>query len=61
METAGILSPSDAAVVRITLAILTRSSDDGGPDRAEIPITLQDRIVRLGPVALIQFPPIVWE
>ena len=61
METDGLLSPSDAAIARVTLAIVTRSSDDGGPNRAEIPITLQDRILRLGPVALIQFPPIVWE
>jgi hypothetical protein len=61
METSGVLSPSDAAIARVTLAILTRPSDDGGPNRAEIPITLQDRTLRLGPVALIQFPPIVWE
>ena len=61
MEKGGVLSPSDAAIARITLAVLTRASDDGGPDRAEIPITLQERILRLGPVALIQFPPIVWE
>jgi hypothetical protein len=61
MEEGGVLSPSDASIARITLAVLTRASDDGGPARAEIPITLQDRIVRLGPVALIQLPPIVWE
>lgn len=61
METGGVLSPSDASIARITLAVLTRASDDGGPPRAEIPITLQDRIVRLGPVALIQLPPIVWQ
>ncbi len=61
MENSGVLSPNDAAVARVTLAILTRSSDDGGPNRAEIPITLQERILRLGPVTLIQFPPIVWR
>ncbi|NKB48317.1 MAG: DUF2125 domain-containing protein [Alphaproteobacteria bacterium] len=61
MEEAGAITPNDAAIARITLAVLTRASDDGGPDRAEIPITLQDRIVRLGPVALIELPPIVWE
>lgn len=61
METSGVLSPSDAAVGRITLAILTRGSEDGGPNRAEIPITLQERILRLGPIALIEFPPVVWE
>ncbi|NNE85424.1 MAG: DUF2125 domain-containing protein, partial [Alphaproteobacteria bacterium] len=61
MEEGGVLSSSDASIARITLAVLTRASDDGGPPRAEIPITLQDRIVRLGPVALIQLPPIVWE
>jgi hypothetical protein len=61
METSGVLSPSDAAIARITLAVLTRASDDGGPDRAEIPITLQDRILRLGPVALVQFAPITWQ
>ena len=61
METGGVLSPSDAAIARITLAVLTRPAEDGGPNRAEIPITLQSRILRLGPVALIELPPIVWE
>ena len=35
LENSGVLSPSDAAIVRITLSVLTRSSDDGGPDRAD--------------------------
>jgi hypothetical protein len=61
METGGVLSPSDAAIARITLSILSRRSADGGPDHAQIPITLQDRILRLGPVPLVQFPPITWE
>jgi hypothetical protein len=61
METGGVLSPSDAAIARITLAVLTRPAEDGGPNRAEIPITLQERILRLGPIALIELPPIVWE
>ena len=61
MEKDGVLSSGDAAIARITLAVLTRASEDGGPDRAEIPITLQDRILRLGPVALIEFPPIDWR
>jgi len=61
METGGILSPNDAAIARITLSILTRAPEDGGPNHAEIPITLQERILRLGPVPLVQFPPIAWE
>ncbi len=61
MERDGVLSPNDAAIARITLAVLTRASDDGGPNRAEIPITLQERVLRLGPIALIEFPPVVWE
>jgi len=61
METGGLLSPSDAAVARITLSILSRGSADGGPNYAEIPITLQNGILRLGPVALMQFQPIAWE
>ena len=61
METSGVLSPSDAAIARITLSILSRGSEDGGPDHAQIPITLQERILRLGPVPLAQFRPIAWE
>lgn len=61
METSGVLSPSDAAIARITLSILSRGSEGGGPDHAEIPITLQDRILRLGPVPLMQFQPVAWE
>ncbi len=61
LENSGVMSPSDAAIIRITLSVLTRSSEDGGPDLAELPITLQDRILSLGPVALMQFPAIVWE
>lgn len=60
LEKDGALSSNDAAIARITLAVLTRAAADGGPDRAEIPITLQDRILRLGPVALVQFSPITW-
>ena len=61
MENGGVMSPNDAAVARITLAVLTRASDDGGPDRAEIPVTVQQRILRLGPIALFKFPPIAWD
>jgi len=61
METGGMLSPNDAAVARITLAIINRAPADGGPRHAEIPLTLQDRILRMGPVALTQLPPIQWN
>lgn len=61
LETDGFLSRNDAAVARITLAVLTRASDDGGPPRVQIPVTLQERVLRLGPVALFEVPPIVWE
>lgn len=61
METGGVLAPNDAAIARITLSILTRGSEDGGPDHAKIPLTLQDRILRLGPIPLVQFQPIAWE
>jgi hypothetical protein len=61
LETGGVLSPNDAAIARITLAILNRAPEDGGPSQAEIPVTLQDRILRLGPVPLTQFAPIAWE
>lgn len=61
LETTGVLTSNDASVARITLAILTRASDDGGPARVALPVTLQDRILRLGPIALLQVPPIDWR
>lgn len=61
LEKAGTLSPNDAAVARITLAVLTRPAKDGGPNRAQIPVTLQNRVLRLGPVAVVRLPHIDWR
>jgi hypothetical protein len=61
MEISSVLSPSDAAIARTILSILSRRSEDEGLVHVKIPITLQDRTLRLGPVPLVQFKPISWE
>lgn len=61
LQQAGSISPRDAAVARISLAVLTRAQEGGAPPAAEVPVSIQDRVVSLGPVPLVQLPEITWR
>ena len=61
LQQAGSIAPRDAAVARISFAVLTRSQANGGPPAAEIPVSIQNRVLSLGPVPLLRLPKIAWE
>ncbi|GAA0603005.1 hypothetical protein GCM10009416_45860 [Craurococcus roseus] len=57
---AGLLSPFNAAAAGVALRALSRPPPEGGPARAELPLALRDRTLRLGPIALVRFPALDW-
>jgi hypothetical protein len=58
---AGLLSPLNAVAARFALSALSRAPPEGGPPRAELPLALQDRTLRLGPVSLGRLPALDWS
>ncbi len=61
LESEGRVRPQQAAIARIALAVLTRAPAGGGPPAATVPVTLQNRVVSVGPVPLLTLDPVVWE
>ncbi len=54
---AGVLSPRDAAIARISINILARTSDSG---RLEIPVSAQFGTLYLGQVPIADLPPLTF-
>jgi hypothetical protein len=61
MENAAMIDARSAAIARLTLAVLTRPAENGGPPEARVPLTIQNGMLSVGPVALLQLPPVVWR
>ncbi len=61
MENASMIDARTAAIARITLAVLARPPENGGPPEARVPLTIQNGRVSVGPVALLKLPTIVWR
>jgi len=61
MEARGRIGPQQAAIARIALAFLTRAPSDDGPPEARVPVTVQNRVLSIGPVPLLTLDPIDWN
>jgi hypothetical protein len=61
LEGTGQVRPQQAAIARIMLAVFTRAPANGGPPEAQVPISIQDGRLSIGPVPLVRIPPIVWD
>ncbi|MDE0780164.1 MAG: DUF2125 domain-containing protein [Alphaproteobacteria bacterium] len=61
MESRGQIGRQRAAIARIALAVLTRTPASGGPPEATVPITIQDRMLSIGPIPLMKLDHIVWS
>jgi hypothetical protein len=57
---AGLLSPFAAAAARIALRALDRAPPGGGPARAELPLVLRDRSLRVGGISVARLPALEW-
>lgn len=56
-----VVSARDAITAKMVLGVLARKPDDGGAPILNLALTLQDRRMYAGPVALLQVPEIVWR
>lgn len=61
MENTAMIDARTAAIARITLAVLTRPAENGGPPEARVPLTIQDGKLSIGPVMLLKLPKVVWR
>lgn len=56
---AGLVRSKDTATVRMVLGLLARPAADGTP-QITAPLSLQDQVLYLGPVAIMTVPDLVW-
>lgn len=57
----GLVRLRDAVTAKIVLGALSRKSAQGGPPTLNLALTVQDRKVYAGPVALADLPEIRWD
>jgi hypothetical protein len=56
----GVVEPRDAVMAKVILGALAKRPDDGGPPVLNVPLTLQNRSLYVGPVRLARVPPVRW-
>ena len=56
----GLIRARDAVTAKVVLGVLARNPDAGGPPVLNLAVTVQDRKVYVGPVALAQVPEVHW-
>lgn len=60
LERQGVIRSSDASIAKVILGGMSTRPPDGGPRALALPITVQERMLYLGPVALMHLPPMRW-
>ncbi|SOD94835.1 DUF2125 domain-containing protein [Caenispirillum bisanense] len=60
LEKKGIIRARDASIAKVVLGAMAKQPPDGGPLALELPLSIQERMLYLGPVALLQLPPLRW-
>lgn len=58
---AGTVSARDAAGAGLAFALLARRPADGGPPVLRVPLSIQDRLLRVGPIPLLPVPFVTWR
>jgi hypothetical protein len=61
LEKTGRMRPQQAAIARITLAVLTRAPANGRPPQVRLPVSIQNRQLSVGPIPLLRLPIINWN
>ena len=61
LEARGQIPRPQAALARIGLAALIRRPANGGPAEAHLPVTLQNRVLSIGPIPLLTMDPVIWK
>lgn len=58
---AGYVRPEDGRLAKAVLGFLARTPKGGGPPTLGAAVSVQDRVVSVGPVKLLQLPYVRWE
>jgi len=61
LAAAGLIAPMDALGAKIALAAMTIVPAEGGAPYAQVPVTLQDGYLYLGPARLLALPGMAWD
>jgi hypothetical protein len=56
----GLIRGRDASMAKLVLGAMARPAPGGGPPVLSLPVTLQDRVLYAGPVALVRLPELRW-
>jgi hypothetical protein len=57
----GVVRGRDAVTAQLILGALAKKPDDGGPAILSLPLSVQDRRLYVGPVAITRIPPVRWD
>ena len=57
---AGVVAPRSGQAATLAIGLMARPPEGGGPPRLDLPVTLEDRRLAVGPIRLLRFAPIAW-
>lgn len=60
LAAAGVISPRTAFMTKVILGTMGKNPPDGGPPEIQVPLSVQEGRVFIGPVALLNLPRITW-
>lgn len=60
MRVNGQINAKQAVTAKVVLGAMARQAADGGPPVLNLPLSIQDRVLNVGPVPLLEIPPILW-
>lgn len=58
---AGVVEPKDAGLAKMVLGFLASKPKNGGKPELGAAVSIQDRVLSVGPVNLLRLPPIKWD
>jgi hypothetical protein len=61
LEADGMMDADDAATANVVLGLMAQAPPDGGPAQLNIPVSVQDRQLSVGPFPLLNLPAIEWD
>ncbi len=61
LSAAGTLGRGQGLVAKLALGVLARTPEGGGRPEVEVPVSVQNRMLTVGPVPLLRLPRIDWE
>jgi hypothetical protein len=56
----GTVRPQDAGMVKLAFGLLMKTDRDGGQSLS-VPVTVQNRVLSVGPVKLFDMPALEWR